>query len=470
MTMNTSKTVAAAIGSLLLASAAFAQTFTPNDIKYRDSGEKPATGRSGDATIEAVALLGKNGSTELTVTSNGSIDKVQVKVGEVTTNHNGSAGSTFTTTMTGLRRRDSFAVQANVSGPDAARTGVVSANPVVRMRPELTMQWVEAPPHAVAGVPVHITADVSERFRDTGARTNCVLLQNGVEIDRVENLWVDAGGMVACEFAHIFPPGSGTVSLTVGLTGTVPADYDASRDFSRPFEIQVYDRMADVEQWHASAYDSHFSSRLYSRSGYGESESITDGHYAETLFHATFRTTQPNVESLRASFRVMTDDRFLASSPDVWFDYQPKQDYGWMTLQCALAELGERQNYVRSCRVTTPDEGQYTTFHFNFSTGDVTYLSRGWSSAYLGGSPTSVWSWNNRDVFGSGTKLGDTVSYDIQLSDGTNFWYANPTITLTTTTKSDESPLTCFGEVPYETCYASSSSSTVKQGFVSFTR
>ncbi|HEX2122669.1 MAG TPA: hypothetical protein VHL59_13600, partial [Thermoanaerobaculia bacterium] len=213
----------------LLSAPAFAADsgLHSNAIKYRDAGQKPATGRSGDATIEALALRGKDGMTEVTVTSNGSIDKVQLKFHDQTLNYAGS-GSTFTTRLAGLGRRTPIDVQANVSDAEPARTGVVSASETVRMRPELAMQYVAAPPHALAGAPVHIVADVGEQWGDVGARTTCVLLQDGIEIDRAENIWIDADRIVACEFATVFPPNSGTVTLQVSLRDTMPADYDTS--------------------------------------------------------------------------------------------------------------------------------------------------------------------------------------------------------------------------------------------------
>lgn len=457
----------AAAGCLLLASTVFAQSpFHPNTLKYRDTGTKPATGRAGDATIQALALRGKDGATEVSVASNGSIDKVQLKFHETTTNYP-SSGSSFSTRLTGLARGESVDVLANISGADAARTGVVAATPTVKMRPELAMQYVSAPPHALAGTPVHIAADVGEQWGDTGARTTCVLLRDGVEIDRAQDIWIDANGIVACEFATVFPPGSGTVNLRVSLTGTVPADYDTSNDTSRPFSIKVYDRMEQMEMWHASGVDIESSSHFYFRSAYGENESGSTGQTTDTLFHAIFRTTQPNIDTVRASMRVATDDRPIIDVHDVWFDYQPPIDWGWYKQQCALAYLDERDSFIRSCHINSMMDGDLTTFTYSLRSGDVTYLSRGWYAMYAGGPPAYVWYSNYRDVYGSGYRLGDTLSFDIQLSDGTNYWAAHPSMALTTINYNYEAPLTCYGEAPNENCSSSSTSFKRKEGFLS---
>lgn len=452
----------------LLSTTAFAadSSLHPNTEKYSDTGKKAATGRTGDATIEAMALRGRNGVTELSVTSNGNLDKVQVKYRDLTFNHQ-SSGSTFTTQITGLTRGTPIAVQANVSGADPARTGVVSATETVKNRPELVMQWVTAPPHALAGVPTHIVADVSEKWGDVGARTNCVLLQNGVELDRAANIWVDADGMVACEFATAFAPGSGTVNLTVALRDTMPADYDPRNDVSRPFEIKVYDSLTELESWNASASESKSYNRSFTTDAYGQDERISFGHTAGATFQATFRATQPNVESLRASVHLTTDGRILATTHDAWFDYQAKETWGpGMSSQCSVAVLDERNNFIRSCHLVTPWDGEYTYFNFSWGTGDVTYVSQGWYSWYVGGPRNYFW-YYNRDVYGNGMELGESVTFDIQFSDGTNYWSANPTLALTTTSDEDSSPFTCYTEEGWSWCHEYSYQYTSKRGSAS---
>src|SRR4051812_2477938 len=53
----------------LTAAAAGRPTFISNAVKYRDAGAKPATGRSGTSTLTARAFLGKDGVTDLEVTT-----------------------------------------------------------------------------------------------------------------------------------------------------------------------------------------------------------------------------------------------------------------------------------------------------------------------------------------------------------------------------------------------------------------
>src|SRR5258708_2243127 len=54
----------------------------PNGVHYRESGTRPVTGRSGSASLQARALLGKDGVTELEVTT-GTLDSPVPAPGEI---------------------------------------------------------------------------------------------------------------------------------------------------------------------------------------------------------------------------------------------------------------------------------------------------------------------------------------------------------------------------------------------------
>ena len=141
--------------AVLTATSLFAETrLVPNDIKYRDTSAPHATGRDGNVAIEARALLGSDQKTTLEVTTGslenqpagpGNIDKVQVKIGDLTINHNNlTAGGYYAETLDGLQRGDTLQVQANVSGIDG-RTAVVTVDETVKKRPDLEMAWITAP-------------------------------------------------------------------------------------------------------------------------------------------------------------------------------------------------------------------------------------------------------------------------------------------------------------------------------------
>src|SRR5437016_1930451 len=106
--------------SLLIARPTFAQTLDadlhPNSEKYAERASSKAHGRSGSAELDGRALLGKNGATEVELTTGeldsdtptrGYISRVQLKAQDST------GGTAFVDNYTHLSVGGYFAVQAN---------------------------------------------------------------------------------------------------------------------------------------------------------------------------------------------------------------------------------------------------------------------------------------------------------------------------------------------------------------------
>ena len=216
-----------------------------NSVKYRDAGMKPATGRSGSASLTARALVGRDGRTTLEVTTGsfdgaaapGNIDKLQVKLLEnnkvgrqlLVRNFNGlTAGGTWSQPLL-VGPSQQLQVTAFVSGIDANRTDVVVVRERVKRRPDVAVSAIHAPAKAAPGNDVEITALVSELNGDVGARANCVLYVDKAEVDRANGIWVDAGRSVSCAFRHRFAS-AGTKAVRVEAGGVSPSDWDESNN------------------------------------------------------------------------------------------------------------------------------------------------------------------------------------------------------------------------------------------------
>lgn len=239
--------VSAAVCSAFIATPAEALTPLqpfPMSAKYRDLGAKPASGRSGSASIEARALLGVDGTTDLEVTTGhfeggaavGSLSKVQVKVlannGHVLTTDNyrktltGAGFASFT--YDGLYRGQSTQVQASVAGIDGARTDIVTVSTDVKLRPDLVAS-VNAQFVATVNSMVVVGAVMTEKNGDVGARATCRLLVDGAEVASIPGAWVDAASAVTCRFTTSFPT-IGTKRLTVRITDVSPGDFDPANN------------------------------------------------------------------------------------------------------------------------------------------------------------------------------------------------------------------------------------------------
>jgi hypothetical protein len=218
-----------------------------NRVKYLDKGLKHARGRAGiaatAATLEARALLGRDGSTTVDI-STGSIDapdasrllsKVQLKqyapngALQTTTNYKEINSPAYQLTLSGRVRGSKLQVQGSVVGVDGKHSDVVTLTETVKLRPDVSVDRIIAPPQSHVAVPVQISALISENNGDVGARSDCVLAVDGVEAGRANGIWVDAGRSVSCVFNHVFPT-TGTKQLTVSAVSVNPDDWNASNN------------------------------------------------------------------------------------------------------------------------------------------------------------------------------------------------------------------------------------------------
>ena len=235
----TLKIAAIATIALLTATNAIAQEeetlrLVPNAVKYRDA--KPNAKSAGEvAVVEARALLARNGTAELEVTTGNldtgepsttaNITKVQTKLGEVTTNYNNlDSGSVYTLPLGKLQRYTPFEAHVNVMGLNSGNTEVLRVADVVRRRPDLRIIATQGPGAVRQNQPFSIAATIRELNGDSGARTDCVLLLQNAEIDRVKNVWVDAGDSVQCVFWQSIDHVGGAGYL-IKLENTRPADW-----------------------------------------------------------------------------------------------------------------------------------------------------------------------------------------------------------------------------------------------------
>ncbi len=247
-----------------------------NAVRYRDAGAKPATGRSGNAVVDALALLDAQGTTTLRLSARhatdpsitGSIDRVQVKAFSPDSQHwftrnVGVVGGTAQ--LPGLARGDALQLQVNVQGVDPSRTDVVTVTERVERLPDLRVA-LSALPQVAVDAPVNVLAVVSEHNGDVGSRASCELWVDGQRVDVAHDIWVDAGDAVTCAFTYTFAA-AGTYALEVRAVPTGIADWNPAdnRDTATvvvvngsvaPFQTSAYfdqsisvDSSASLDTW-----------------------------------------------------------------------------------------------------------------------------------------------------------------------------------------------------------------------------
>ena len=257
-----------------------------NSIKYRDKGLKHARGRAGlaatAATLEARALLGRDGNTTLDI-STGAIDapdasrllsKVQLKqyapngTQQTTTNYKDINSPVYQLTLAGRVRGSNLQVQGSIIGVDGKHADVITLTETVKLRPDVSVDRIIAPARSRLAVPVQISALISENNGDVGARTDCVLTVDGAEAGRANGIWVDAGRSVSCVFNYVFPT-TGTKQLTVSAVSVNPGDWNTSNNATTQ-AINIF--LPNDFEW----FGSYYSYRDY------VGTKLSEGYYIQT--------------------------------------------------------------------------------------------------------------------------------------------------------------------------------------------
>ncbi|HYW14087.1 MAG TPA: hypothetical protein VE871_19135 [Longimicrobium sp.] len=434
--------------------------------KYRDTGLPHATGRSGSATLSASAIIGSDGITRLRVTSGsihypgqarGELAKVQVKVwtedGEKILTQNfqrPTPGATVDLRFPGIPAGARFQVQANVRGIDGKRTDVVTVTETGRLGAAFSTT-IHLPDQVVVGVPTIVTATVREINGQTGGTTACVLFVDGREVDRVNDVWVDAGDQVSCAFTYTFSS-AGDHDVRVGLVnvdsdpGLLPPPPSSSgvvnaADPNLPprWTASVLDRTVQTEiRFDAAWWKPDGSHREYERNT-GESPRSQTINMTVSLDRATDFPVDARLalsSNVAGTFQSESWSQLTAGAPDA---------NGQACLSQSLVAQG---GIFTLCSTGSGLDGS-TTFGYTRFAGTVTYHSRGFVRQWdnLTGTETG-WSWNDSpEYYGGGgqmRRLGTSVGMALGIVDGAGDYEVNATVPLSTFDR-------LLSEVPY-TC------------------
>lgn len=459
MNKRTQALLTATATALLLSTPIFAApAYVPNSLKYSDAGIANAQGRSGSATGTARALLNRDGSTDVEVTTgnfdgaapSGTLKHIQLKLGTDARNYN-TDSSTFALHLTDrLARHSALQVQSTVYGADDHRTGVVTVDEIVKLRPDLAPGELNAPQQALLGVPVMISAVLEERNGDTGARANCVLYADGVEADRANGIWIDAGDSVVCSFEHAFAT-AGDKQLEVRLDSVTPADWNDANN-SIAGSINIIDPATAMPEWTVNASDRAWTS--WSKiidPGYYENETTDSGFSVGLHFYGYVKQSALDYETVSVGYREVSGGTTFADSANMTFEYEGTTFYG----RC-------KQFYEQGVRVNICTPGLPKNFPYEegptdlisiqasrFAT-DITYhsagsqLRRDWETG-----EEYVYTWNNGFHQVQGLQKhyeGDSVELDVTLRDGANrVIAARPNIPLEPYEQHYDSPYVCWG-------------------------
>jgi len=428
--------------------AAAPPTTHPNAEKYQNLGAQPATGRSGNASLMARALLAKDKSTLVEVSTGaldtaatppGQLSKVQLKGFDPNQNvlfsdnaNHLSGGGYWSQTRRDLMHNQPLQVQSNIAGIDP-RNDVVTVQTAVKLRPDLALASLSAPARAYVNTPVPITAVVHELNGDVGAHADCVLAVDGQPVDQAIGIWVDAADAVSCAFAHRFTS-LGTHTLTVTAANVVPGDWDLANN-SKSATIEIVEPIVQLHGW------AFFND--YQLSGSGANANWSGYRAVSISVHSqqTFLYGYANVPSSASGHVDVTEtgNDSLSAGTDLPPSYA--YDYGGNTYRWSGAYLPGINAGVWSSSFRSDSDGSGSTnvYYDRYATRVVYhsygYNNYGWYWWYYGGGYGGSYDYSYAYQFGTFIQPGSQLHVALKFvsSDGVTF-VANPTIPIQSST------------------------------------
>ncbi len=419
------------MGGVVLETRATAPLAAANAQRYRESGAKPATGRSGSAVVSAEAFILPGGAVAVFATSAraaaptvpaGAITRLQLKAFDASgrrllTLNLAVSGNPVRAALPALPPGATVQLTAHVVGIDGRRTDVVTVTGIVPVfAPDLAVLAIGVPSLAIEGIPVIVSATVAELGGARGATGECVLYVDGVEADRAAGIWVDAGDQVACAFTRTFT--AGTRLLRVAVERTQPLDVvpgndatTASIEVLAPSAVQPANMVAsgDVTDGQLVVADS-FQSQWTDQNGLVVYED--DFGYSE----------QGRMQSVNLSAVVGVTVAFpltglrvaLASGGRLLADRELTQ-FGAPSGGGASCAQAAGALAITACTYAAG----FTAVSVVRYAGSVVYRSREYSRTWNGtGYDVYLWAWNDADPATPFLALGSDLSFSVQLLDG----------------------------------------------------
>jgi hypothetical protein len=431
-----------------------------NAVKYRDTGGKPATGRSGSAELQALALLSSDGTTTVkvqarhvdpAVADTGEVSKLQLKAFaadgtlKFVRNLNGEAG-TAPMQLRGLARGEAVQLQAGVRGLDGNRTDLVTVTETVKRRADLGIR-LAIPPTARPGVPTVIMATITEHNGDVGTRATCELLVGGQVADDARGIWVDAGDAVGCAMTHTFAT-AGSYALTARVR-TDGGDWDeANNTDTATLTVQAPGGTATAFATEARFEQAIFTDTTWTSTSWRNLAAGTAGETADTYAHADWMGLSVMTgflpRSIPGPVRFTFGSEIGGPAPvsASWTDSQTGHDW------CMAYWVGG-VGALFACSASSPDGGYTTLEYWGAGPADgVVYHSVQYGRAWDEATGTELYRYHTDwGEYLQGTRpwpLGDTYAWRVHMSAADGDYVAEKLLRLRSQRDEWRSPRECW--------------------------
>ena len=137
-----------------------------------------------------------------------------------------------------LARAAAVDVEAHVREASPPRTAVHRGEATVKLRPDLSVAAVHAPPQTLTTRAIDVVADLSELNGETGATVTVKLMLGPTPVAEPQTITMPAGGGRSVTFRNVKLTTAMSADLTVVLDGAEPAETDGTNN-SRGATVEV---------------------------------------------------------------------------------------------------------------------------------------------------------------------------------------------------------------------------------------
>lgn len=145
------------------------------------------------------------------------------------------------------------------------RTVILRGSTIARLRPDLRVGAISAPPQTLSIRPVDVVADVEEINRQTGAKATLTLMLGPTPLAEPKSIAVPAGGSLSVTFEGVKLDTAMTAELTVLVDGASPFETDTMNN-ARRHTIEVTEHevvRSNVLVGSLAGYGAQFNNHVY---------------------------------------------------------------------------------------------------------------------------------------------------------------------------------------------------------------
>ncbi len=135
-------------------------------------------------------------------------------------------------------RGATVSAEAHVRGQNPERTAIHRGETIVKLRPDLVVAAVHAPPQTLSTRPIDVVADISELNLETGAKATVKLMLGPTPVAEPQTVTVPAGGSFSLPFKDVKLTTATSAELTVVIDGAAPFETDEANN-SRKTKVEV---------------------------------------------------------------------------------------------------------------------------------------------------------------------------------------------------------------------------------------